>query len=100
MEDSTTIDQAIETISRAFSHHGESTGIIKKIIKKTKNLVTGSSILDSKKYQNISINLRNINAGRLESLLNPDIEIKEANKEIAIAQLKDKNSFFHRHLFA
>jgi hypothetical protein len=31
-------------------------------------------------------------------MLNPNIEVKEATKEIAIAQLKDKSNFFHRHL--
>ena len=31
-------------------------------------------------------------------MLNPDIEIKGATKEVAIDQLKDKSSFFHRQL--
>jgi hypothetical protein len=115
-EDSGTIDQAIDTISRAFSNHDESSyNMVNKLYQKTKNLVTGSSILDSKKYKNISINLKQINAERLQSMLNPDIKIKEATKEVAIAQLNSIavaqfdnktswyrtiacESFFYKHL--
>ncbi|EAS05901.2 helicase carboxy-terminal domain protein (macronuclear) [Tetrahymena thermophila SB210] len=81
-KDMGTIDQAIETISIAFSKPG-------KFLK--------FQTLDSKRYKSISINLREINAERLKSMLNPDIEIKGVTKEVAIAQLEDKSNFFHRY---
>jgi hypothetical protein len=43
--------------------------------------------LNPKKYRDISISLKQLNAERLQEMLNPDIEIKEATKEVAINQL-------------
>ena len=82
-EDSGSRDQAIDTINKAFDASNNSIKIILN------------------KYKDISISLKKeLNVEGLQILLNPNIEIKGATKEEAISQLKDKSSFFHRHLLA
>ncbi|CAF3935562.1 unnamed protein product, partial [Didymodactylos carnosus] len=87
-------DQAIETINQAVSETG---GMGLLLDAATKRLWRKNEVLN-KDYQHISISTPPIEAERLKTFLNPNIEIKEVTKEIALAQLKDKCSFFHRHL--
>ena len=72
-QDSGTIDQAITTLEKVFAQN--KTSYLK---------FSSSSILDKKKYKNISITLKQISAEKLVAMLNPDIEVLEAPKEIAI----------------
>jgi preprotein translocase subunit SecA len=82
-EDNGARDQAIETIEECFVS--------------TAKIIGSNAILD-KKYKDISLNLRHINGERLQSMLNPNIEIISVTRETAITQLKNNSSFFHRHL--
>ncbi|CAF0875274.1 unnamed protein product [Didymodactylos carnosus] len=67
-KDTTTKDQAIDTINQI--------------------------VLESE--ENLSPN--KIACSDIKVTTNPNIEIKEATKEVALAQLRDKSSFFHRYL--
>ncbi|CAF1276298.1 unnamed protein product, partial [Rotaria sordida] len=87
-EDCGTRDQAIETINRAIAK----SDIINSSSSRTK------SILNSE-YQYINVSIYQINSEIMQDLFNPDIEILEVTKQKALTQLKDKSSFFHRHLF-
>lgn len=73
----------------------EDSGVIDQAICTIKNALGYCKI---KNYNGISIKITQINAERLQSWLNPHIEIKEAVKKVAITQLKDNSSFFHRNL--
>ncbi|CAF3327679.1 unnamed protein product, partial [Rotaria socialis] len=80
-QDSGTVDQAENIIYQAVSKH----------------VLYGAPILNnSGRY--ISVSITQINAERLKAFLNPNIEIKEATRDVALLQLKEKISFFHRHL--
>ncbi|CAF4381932.1 unnamed protein product, partial [Rotaria magnacalcarata] len=80
-QDSGTVDQAENIIHQAVSKH----------------VLHGAPILNnSGRY--ISVSITQIDAERLKALLNPNIEIKEATRDVALVQLKEKSSFFHRHL--
>ncbi|EAR95365.2 helicase carboxy-terminal domain protein (macronuclear) [Tetrahymena thermophila SB210] len=74
-EDSGTIDQAIDTITKAFLNSKPFYNIFNK----------GSKILDN--YKNISINLTQVNAERLKLMINPDIAVKEATNVLPYSRL-------------
>ncbi|XP_047128515.1 uncharacterized protein LOC124809060 [Hydra vulgaris] len=90
--DSGAIDQAVETISIAFKDYKT---LPHNILKKVK--LIQSSIL-KKSYKNVHITMKNINAEKLRALLNPNIEIIETTKEVAINYLKKESSFIERCL--
>ncbi|CAF4777886.1 unnamed protein product [Rotaria sp. Silwood1] len=86
-EDMGTIDQAIQTIDRAMSKPN-----LLDRLSNTKRRILNS---DSK---DIRISVSQINSETLKELINPNIEVQEVTKEVALVELKDKSSFFHRHL--
>ncbi|CAF3809598.1 unnamed protein product [Rotaria sordida] len=86
-EDMGTIDQAIETIDKAISKPN--------LLDRLSN--TKRHIL-STDYKDIRVSISQINSEILKELINPNIEVQEVTKEMALVQLKDKSSFFHRHL--
>ena len=88
-----TIDQAIQTIRKMIAEDEKNSSTVKKIISlpKSKNTVL------NKDYKDISISMSEISAEKLKAFFNPNIEIREVTKKTALAQLKDKSSFFHRH---
>ena len=99
-QDCGTIDQAIETIDNAVCKNEPNS-----LFDKTINSVAGipsrlfkkNPILNSD-YKNINVSIIQIKADKLKEFLNPNIEIKEATQKEALAHLKDKSTFFHRHL--
>ena len=87
--DNGTIDQAVDNISIAFKDYKTSShNIVKKAVKK----FTQSTI--NEKYNDVHITTKHRNPEELRTLLNPDIELAEATKEVAINHLKGKSSFF------
>ncbi|CAF4647183.1 unnamed protein product [Rotaria sp. Silwood2] len=86
-EDMGTIDQAIKTIDRAISKPN-----LLDLLRTTKRHILNSD------YKDIRISISQINSEILKELVNPNIEVQEVTKEMALVELKDKSSFFHRHL--
>ncbi|CAF4075923.1 unnamed protein product [Rotaria sordida] len=93
-QDFGTIDQAIKTIDCAVSENQsnriEDSTACKTTVRQNVGLSSTS--------RQISISIMQINAGVWKEFLNPNIEIEEVTKELAISHLEDKSSFFHRHI--
>ncbi|CAF3416542.1 unnamed protein product [Rotaria sp. Silwood2] len=99
-KDCGTIDQAIKTIDSAFSKtepESKNDRVLSLMTLSVPNRVRKNIELSSD-YKDISISIMEINAGVLKEFLNPNIEIKQVTKEVALAQLEDNSSFFHCHL--
>ncbi|CAF3955624.1 unnamed protein product [Rotaria sp. Silwood2] len=87
-KDTKTIDQAIDTINAAVKELSNTSSL--RFPNRKHFLKTD--------YQQISVSLLDINSDTLKQLFNPNIEVKHVAKKIALAHLKDKSSFFHRHV--
>ncbi|CAF1442881.1 unnamed protein product [Adineta steineri] len=81
-----TQDQAIETINRAT---GESSLISYFDFRRR--------ILNSE-YEDISVSLYQMNLEKLRELFDPNVKIHKVSKSMALKELKDKSSFFDRHV--
>ncbi|CAF1350448.1 unnamed protein product, partial [Rotaria sordida] len=99
-EDCGTIDQAKQTIDKAVSKD-EQTAKFSKVdssaTQETSSSYGENRVLNSD-YKHIGISIMQINAEVLKEFLNPNIEVREVTKELALRALKDRSSFFNHHL--
>ncbi|CAF4173221.1 unnamed protein product [Rotaria sp. Silwood2] len=94
------IDQAIKTIDFAMSE-SRSNRIEDSTARTTVQTIPSrirQNVDLSSTSRHISVSIMQINAGVLKEFLNPNIEIQEVTKQLAISHLEDKSSFFHCHI--
>ena len=94
-QDSGEIDQARDTITQAFKEDDTSSFNYQLL----NTIFQRSNALNEAKYYDIEVCSQGmIQAEQLLVLLNPDIDVRNATKDIAFMQLKENSSFFHMHL--
>lgn len=73
-EDCGAIDQAADTLSRAFLNYDKSSHNF--AYKLYQNCISNSTILDKKEYKEICINLNDLDAEKLHAMFNRNFKIK------------------------
>ena len=89
-------DQAVETISEVFySHNNTSDTKLANLIQLAKNKVKKSPALDPLVYKDLALTLEGLNTEELKILLDPDVQITDVSKDLALMELQKqfKNCF-------